>query len=360
MANNSLCNNAAAVIKSSLSNTYAQAYSSHYAQAYSQYATTPQGYAISSTYTAASSSGSRTVNVGASSWYQTGNRRCTYKNCTFIGSQKSVETHMMDRHLIFPPGWDKQKKTDSWDADPSLKGKPVLIQGTTLVLDSPEVLDSWLAERRKRWPSDNRVQEKKMKQEEAIARGQLSVEELGLFSRKRQRTVGNEPRPPNRGRQRGRGHVRGAVDSGWRGRGRGRGQGSAQPTLVQPPVETDSSSSDTDSNDNGEPEVLSSKVTSSPVVDDTPSLPSKVITPISRPPPKRPLQPTVPAQPTLLRNLLLPEIRMTVSNLSQAIRFLVQNDFLRNVELKPREADEKMIQVIGPSQVQPQVQLSRE
>jgi hypothetical protein len=45
--------------------------------------------------------------------------------------------------------------------------------------------------------------------------------------------------------------------------------------------------------------------------------------------------------------LLLPEIRMTISNLSQAIRFLVDNEFLENVELKPGEANEKMIEVIG-------------
>ena len=32
---------------------------------------------------------------------------------------------------------------------------------------------------------------------------------------------------------------------------------------------------------------------------------------------------------------------MTVSNLSQAIRFLVDNDFLRNVELKPGQAAEQ-------------------
>ena len=38
---------------------------------------------------------------------------------------------------------------------------------------------------------------------------------------------------------------------------------------------------------------------------------------------------------------------MTVSNLSQAIRFLVDNDFLDNVELKPGQANERMIQVIG-------------
>ena len=37
---------------------------------------------------------------------------------------------------------------------------------------------------------------------------------------------------------------------------------------------------------------------------------------------------------------------MTVSNLSQAIRFLVNNDFLENVELKPGEANEKRIEVV--------------
>lgn len=44
--------------------------------------------------------------------------------------------------------------------------------------------------------------------------------------------------------------------------------------------------------------------------------------------------------------LLLPEIRMTVSNLSQAIHFLVTNDFLENVELKPGQAEEKLIEVV--------------
>ena len=38
---------------------------------------------------------------------------------------------------------------------------------------------------------------------------------------------------------------------------------------------------------------------------------------------------------------------MTVSNLSQAIHFLVENDFLDNVETKPGEAEEKHIEVIG-------------
>jgi len=42
---------------------------------------------------------------------------------------------------------------------------------------------------------------------------------------------------------------------------------------------------------------------------------------------------------------------MTVSNLSQAIHFLVENDFLENVELKPGEANEKRIEVVGEQAV---------
>lgn len=47
--------------------------------------------------------------------------------------------------------------------------------------------------------------------------------------------------------------------------------------------------------------------------------------------------------------LLLPEIRATVSNFSQAIRFLVDNDFLEGVELRPGEANEKLIEEVGNS-----------
>ncbi len=37
---------------------------------------------------------------------------------------------------------------------------------------------------------------------------------------------------------------------------------------------------------------------------------------------------------------------MTISNFSQALRFLVDNDFLDGVELKPGEADAQAIQVV--------------
>lgn len=43
---------------------------------------------------------------------------------------------------------------------------------------------------------------------------------------------------------------------------------------------------------------------------------------------------------------------MTVSNLSQAVHFLVENDFLENVELKPGQATEKRIEVVGEQAAQ--------
>lgn len=40
---------------------------------------------------------------------------------------------------------------------------------------------------------------------------------------------------------------------------------------------------------------------------------------------------------------------MTVSNLSQAIHFLNENDFLEGVELKPGDADNQLISVLNES-----------
>jgi len=135
------------------SSQFQPAYSSHYAQAYLQSSidswspTTVQGYALSSTYDPSMSSSSpatystgsnyppRNVKPGvkdcgsqsfihqsSSNWYQPGDIRCTYKACNFSGSQKVVEIHMIDRHLIYPPGWENRTKRSDWDADPSLKG----------------------------------------------------------------------------------------------------------------------------------------------------------------------------------------------------------------------------------------------
>lgn len=154
-------------LTSALANPYAQHYASHYYQAYVQaYSngpprTTRDGYTLSSTYvpgTAGQASRamsslptpfplerpppqahSQTVvkpirsHLTFGSWYQPGGCRCTRQGCPFTGSRKSVEIHMMDRHLIFPSGWQKK---DNWDADPSLRGCICMLYYSGLLTDA--------------------------------------------------------------------------------------------------------------------------------------------------------------------------------------------------------------------------------
>ena len=154
---------AAQALRATLANPYQ--YSSHYAQAFqSQHASgsqlrTAEGYSYSPTYAASLQAQSYPSSVPTAShhgahvphrpsgggnrgfaqrdrrphqqethWFVPGNHRCTYDGCAFTASKKSVEIHMMDRHLIFPPGWDKRKRKREWDADPSLMNSGYIIQ----------------------------------------------------------------------------------------------------------------------------------------------------------------------------------------------------------------------------------------
>ncbi|KAF8591888.1 hypothetical protein K439DRAFT_1626401 [Ramaria rubella] len=332
-----------------------------------------------------------------------GDTRCSHDGCSFTGSKKNVEVHMMDRHLVFPPGW--KKRNNDWDADPSLKGKPVPIPGTGLTLNTPEAVDAWIAERKKRWPSKEHVEDKKRKAQEAVDRGEI---DLTLKGRKRQKMDDGSHGLVNRGRGwrqergrgrgggRGRGRGRddanyGRPDSGWRGRGRDRDEGSALRSRINPTSgetsgqgiallkgtisssDNSSASSTSDSDVDPVKDAVSSKVHDpdfpSDLTTEESSQQNKQINKGDDPsvasaldlsdPERRPIWKRKPAaqpkalpqnpfatRPSLLRNLLLPEIRHTVSNLSQAIHFLVENDFLKNVELKPGDADSPRIKVL--------------
>ena len=137
---------AAQAAVNSLNNPYG--YSSHYAQAYysqqqqQQFAGNIGSSTLhanpASTFTApgvtfgtssqslslpskpANSSSARRIQPQQTHWYEPGPHRCSYEACMFQGSKKSVEIHMMDRHLIYPSDWHKRKRRPEWDADPSL------------------------------------------------------------------------------------------------------------------------------------------------------------------------------------------------------------------------------------------------
>ena len=278
-------------------------YNSHYVQAYSQAsASTSVVKNVSSSLTGQNSrapisnSSSHLVDNGYASgasktsfldsksfWYQPGNNRCNHQGCTFFGSHKSVEIHMMDRHLIYPPGWEKRKKKLDWDADPSLKGysclffffqftnvlcipflyrKPIPIQGTNIILDSPEILDAWIAERKKRFPTSARIEDKKRKLEEAVARGQLDITGATLRPNKRQKY---DRRFDDRGSHHtmqscsgkiGKDQTR-TTDSGWGGRVRA---APVAPSRVIVTIEASHSRSSSEDDTDREPEILSSKI----------------------------------------------------------------------------------------------------
>jgi len=346
-------------------------YNSHYVQAYLQASASASviNHASSSTGRASSSNFHLINNSPASStlldsksfWYQPGNNRCNQLGCTFFGSHKSVETHMMDRHLIYPPGWEKRKKKADWDADPSLKGKSIPIQGTNIIMDSPEVLDAWIAERKKRFPTSSRIEDKKRKLEDAIARGQLNVTSATLHSNKRQKYGHNRGLHPKIQSRTGKNDAR-TTDAGWGGRIR---VAPTSPSRAIATNEASHSNPSTEDDTDHEPEVLSSKIQHASeifvVQENNEDAETKALAPsqsvvknitvgrhrISALQPKNPPRNPFASRPTLLRNLLLPEICITVSNLSQAIRFLVDNDFFQDVELSPGQAlGQKTIEIV--------------
>jgi len=191
----------------------------------------------------------------------------------------------MDRHLIYPSGWEKRQKKRDWDADPSLKGcvrlhslldlkwspntkihrKPIPIQGTNIVLDSPEILEAWIAERKKRFPTSDRIENKKRKMQEAVARGQLDLTEAGLAN-KRRKVERIDSYPKRRQGQPTKGHPRigrdsekaRVLDSGWPARAP---KSSLQlvERLVSPSACSETGSC-SEAEDNEAPECRSSKI----------------------------------------------------------------------------------------------------
>lgn len=186
--------------------------------------------------------------------------------------------------------------------------KPIVIQGTNVSLNTPEDIAAWIAERRKRYPTADHVSDKKEKLEEAIARGQLHLENPRFPKRQ---WLDNDLRGAGRGRGRGRGAP-----------SRGRGTATSRPELKPatfhplpprpPPAIASYSSSGSDDDDDGPPEAVSSKSTMLPPVEsnaaplpepESMSVPQSTIKkPFVRQPKNPPTNPFA-SKPSLLRNV---------------------------------------------------------
>jgi hypothetical protein len=207
--------------------------------------------------------------------------------------------------------------------------KPIPIQGTNVILDSPEVLEAWIAERKRRFPTSSRVEEKKRKLEEAVARGQLDPIDLGLRANKRrkpenqdisERLKGKNGKHEQRGGNYGKRVESDRVpDSGWGARRKTK-ESEVAPT--KPVVPDFSSPPESDSDDDAPPELVSSK-TAPPIElkpdtkdtdffmeEDVKTIPAeKPVTENGKPRKSLLVQPKMPprnpfaSRPTLLRNV---------------------------------------------------------
>ena len=207
-----------------------------------------------------------------------------------------------------------------------------MIQGTTVKLDTPEAIEQWIAERKKRFPTAERVEDKQKKLEEAVVRGQLTFGET-RFPNKRRRfndsLGGRHPNPSSsRNRIRGRGHSRS------RGGLSNDGRLAARPSSVATEVRSETASKDvilhrtfleesaehgrdsttSDSDSDGAPEIVSSKI--QPVLEDMQTLSEEPIVQAEPKPvrklaprqPRRPLHNPFATRPALLHNVCLPAV----------------------------------------------------
>ncbi|WWD05564.1 hypothetical protein V865_003644 [Kwoniella europaea PYCC6329] len=156
-------------------------------------------------------------------------RNCSHPGCKFVGPSEKVQIHEEDRHLIFVNG-KMPERSEEEERFARRKGPPPPIQGTNITLNTPEEIEKWIAERKAKWPSAKRVQEKEEERTAAIARGEIPAR--GKRKKMDAASLAEEwGRPVNVDHQFGgertrRGRGRGIdIDRGSRGRGRGRGRG---------------------------------------------------------------------------------------------------------------------------------------
>ncbi|PLW22470.1 hypothetical protein PCANC_08369 [Puccinia coronata f. sp. avenae] len=90
--------------------------------------------------------------------------KCDYENCQFEALEHILDLHREDRHLIFKPGRSPVSKSKS---NPKPDGPlNATIQGLGYALKTQEQIDSWIQERKKKWPSTAVVAQKRAQAEE--------------------------------------------------------------------------------------------------------------------------------------------------------------------------------------------------
>lgn len=320
--------------------------------------------------------------------------------CLFkTNSSLTLTLHRADRHLIYPPGGkealdrmdpllieerkESQRRQKRQDGSRQTGKRPDedveaavmnTIPGLNIALSTPELIQQWIAERKKRWPSEKVVQKKIEEAWDDASRGQLfrskrtapQVEDSSQSKRPRpvpkQDGSNSSEDEDSEGSSSSdsdsdasdapseepikRPHVEAATGeptgtsidgtkTGLQSRdhrnlcrfflqGRCNYGASCKQSHQEPsPDQNDLSKRD------DVPNAIHSKATPAS------SVPSNR-RPRPRPPPPNPFEPR-----NLLHALLRNEIAQHVSSIAQVVRFLVRNDFLQDVELQAGDADKQ-------------------
>ncbi|TIC00528.1 NADH-ubiquinone oxidoreductase [Wallemia mellicola] len=120
--------------------------------------------------------------------------KCSQPDCFITGSKKEVEIHMMDRHLIYPPGYLENEARKKASKPP----KPTVpVEGTNIMLDTPEAIEKWILERKKRFPSAANIAEKQKEKEDKIARGEIPLDPKFTGKNKRSTNWHNDDKKRN-------------------------------------------------------------------------------------------------------------------------------------------------------------------
>ena len=251
------------------------------------------------------------------------------------------------------------------------------ISGLNIQLDSPELIAEWINQRKKRWPTQQVVQQKLKEKEERQKRSEMiyGPRPTPYGKRPREETTGTAE-PPTGASNLDKTPIQPPDEK----RPKTDGEAEAPAASVDPPIPA--THDDGDSEDDA-PEEVSSK-TPVPALEEAPARPSNaqdrrpICThflqgrcnygdrckkrhdtaastsapesssaqspqaaktarrPHPRPPPVNPFD-----QPDLLRQLLRNEIEKHVDAVGQAIRFIVDNDMLLHVETEEGQAEEQ-------------------
>ena len=260
--------------------------------------------------------------------------------CTFsTNSELELMLHKADRHLIYPPGGIKElRRRDPMalaeDRERARRGArtdgppSATITGLNIQLNTPELIEEWIKQRKKRFPTAAVVAQK---QQDALRRARVT-QQLTQPAAPEAPAV-----PPADNDQQRIPPIPGLPTINSTGSTDSSTDDSSDSS------ESSESNDDSDSNSDMDPErdAIPSNIPPPERIIHAPEKPNNPPETTRRRPQPRPPPPNPFGAPDLLRQLLSSEITVHIDAISQWIRFVLDNNMLLHVEKRRGDAKEQ-------------------